>query len=640
MIDINGLGLFLPDGYLFKDVGFQLVAGDKVGLTGKNGAGKSTMLKIISEEQAPSEGRVNKAKDLKIGYLTQDIHIEQSHLTVYDFVFQSNKEILDLEEKLEDCNNQLTTRTDYESDSYAELLNNVTDYNDRFNVIGGHEFPEKVSRVLQGLGFLNESIHQQLNSFSGGWQMRAVLAGILVNEPDILLLDEPTNHLDIISISWLENYLKSFTGCLLLISHDRRFLDNVTNRTLEINRGKVYDYRMNYSKYLIKREEEFEQQIIAKKQQDKEIKKTEELINKFRAKSSKASFAQSLMKKLDGIDKIEVDQREDMAFNIKFPLSKPSGRRVLELDSIEKKFGDKVVLNKLDQVLDRGEKIALIGANGTGKSTLVKVISKEENFSGKVEYGHNVDLGYFSQNEADLLDQEASVFDTIDRIAVGEVRNRIRAILGGFLFSGEAVEKKVKVLSGGEKNRLGLCRLIVSPSNLLILDEPTNHLDISSKEVLKEAIKRYEGTVIVVSHDREFLDGLVDKIWEIDNGVINEHYGSVDEFLKNKDFQMQELLSAGKKNKNVEKVVVVEEESAAVSQERTKELKKLKTRLNTCERDIEKLEQEKKESDKVLAELDYSNEDLSAKTLANHAEIEKKLASRMQDWEEITMKME
>lgn len=627
MLDINNIGVFLPDGYLFKDVSFQLVPGDRTGLTGKNGAGKSTLLKLISGNQTASEGKINIAKGTKIGYLTQDIRLENTDLSVYDFVFQQNKELLEVNTKLEHFNNELATRQDYESESYNQLLIDFNDVNERYNILGGHQFPEQVARVLIGLGFDKSSFDKKLNEFSGGWQMRAVLAGILVNNPDILLLDEPTNHLDIISIAWLEKYLKQFSGVVLLISHDRRFLDNVTNRTLEINKGQLYDYRMNYSKYLVQREEELTQQLLNKKQQDKDIKRTEELINKYRAKANKAAFAQSLIKKLDKMDKIEVDERENMSFNISFPLSQNSGKRVLELENINKSYGSKHVLSNLEQAIDRGEKIALIGANGTGKSTLVKIISKEENYDGNVNYGHNVDLGYFSQDEADRMDQSATVFETIDRVAKGEIRTKIRAILGGFLFSGEAIDKKVKVLSGGEKNRLGLCRMIVSPSNFLILDEPTNHLDIPSKEVLKDAIKQYPGTVIVVSHDREFLDGLVDKIWEIKDGEIKEHYVSVDEFLKQREMQMQETLLEEKKEK-------AEKKSGKDSYEKQKELKKLQNRVKKLEREIEQLEEKKKASEATLANLDYADEAKANVASRLHKEISDELDLKTAQWEE------
>jgi ATP-binding cassette subfamily F protein 3 len=495
MIRLNNISYHLPQGFLYKDISLFIDKGHKIGLTGKNGVGKSTLLRLISGEIKPSEGNLVKGKDLKIGYLTQDIQIRKD-ISIIEYLEQSNKEVFNLLERNDYVNEQLTTRTDYESDVYSKLIEEVTTINDRLTVLEAHQFAEKIASVLKGLGFLQSDFKRMIGDFSGGWQMRVELAKLLVNNPEVLLIDEPTNHLDIVSIQWLENYLKNFKGGLVLISHDRMFLDNVTNRTVEIANQKLYDYKCNYSNYLILHAEEMERLAQTKKNQDKEIERTKDLINKYRAKANKAAFAQSLIKKLEKMDVIEVDNIERSAFSLRFPVTQASGKVVLDIKGLTKSFGEKHIFDDLDILLARGERIALLGPNGVGKSTFLKAVNKSFEFEGNIEYGHNVKIGYFAQDSAEKLDVNKTVFEVIDEIAIGDKRKDIRKILGAFLFSGEDVDKKVGVLSGGERTRLAICQLLFYDFNFLILDEPTNHLDLNSKDILKEALKAYEGTLL------------------------------------------------------------------------------------------------------------------------------------------------
>ena len=630
MVRIGGLSYHLPQGFLYKDISLFIDRGDKIGLTGKNGVGKSTLLGLISKQITPTEGSVVIEKGVSVGYLTQDIEIRKD-ISVRDYIVQSNKEITRLNERLDFVNNELTTRTDYESDDYMGLINEVTEINDRLMVLDAHSFAERIEIVLKGLGFKQNEFDNLIGSFSGGWQMRVELAKLLVNNPEVLLIDEPTNHLDIVSIQWLENYLKNFKGGLVLISHDRRFLDNVTNRTIEIANQRLYDYKCNYSKYLVLHAEEMERAVAAKKNQDREIKRTEDLINKYRAKANKASFAQSLIKKLDKVERIEVDTIERKAFNLRFTLETPSGKRVLDMNGLKKTFGDKVIFNGLEVVLARGEKIALLGPNGVGKSTLIKCITKDLDYEGQIEYGHNVSIGYFAQDSAERLDGEKTVFKTIDDIAKGEKRKDIRSILGAFLFSGEETEKKVKVLSGGERTRLAICKLLFQEFNFLIMDEPTNHLDIQSKDILKEALKKYEGTLLLVSHDREFLDGLSNKIWEIRDGKIKNHYFGVNEFLERINEEEMEIASA--KNK---KAVKKEEpkEKSTLSRDEQNRIKKLDSKIKKYEREIEELELALKEKTKLLEETPYEDSEKYNAVLADFNQTEKSLETAMENWEQ------
>jgi len=635
MLTIDNIGLYLPQGYLFQGVSLQLTGGDKIGLVGKNGAGKSTFLKLISGVEKPTEGQIHKQKGLHIGYLSQDILID-SEDTVFEFLNKSNPEINFIRERLEAINHELVTRTDYESESYLKLLDELSELNIRFNVIDGHLWEEKIAAILTGLGFDYKDQNRSINSFSGGWKMRAELARILVNSPDVLLLDEPTNHLDIVSISWLENYLMTFEGAVILISHDRLFLDNVTKRTWDITLGKIVDYAFAYTKYKAVREEEKARQEVSKKQQDKEIKHTKELIDKFRAKKNKAAFAQSLIKKLERTELIEVEEDGISKLKLRFPLSVQPGKVVLTLDNVGKRFDDKLILQHINISVGRGEKIALLGPNGVGKSTLLKRIMGRLEGEGHVEYGHNVNITYFAQDQADKLDKTKTVLETVDEVAKGDIRKDLRSILGAFLFRGEDVDKKVGVLSGGERTRLALCQLLLSPSNFLILDEPTNHLDILSKQVLKEALMHYEGTFLVVSHDREFIDGLTNRIWDIEDYGLKIHHFTLFEYLDRK----QQWMSMKQQGANESATKVVEQPKKEVRTEQDPTLKKLKNslsnRLKQVEDEIDRLEREIKATQEQLYATPYAEDGEYQELLALFNSRKDQLDQAMITWEQVS----
>jgi len=638
MINLEQLGVHLPQGYLFENVGLQINKGDKIGLVGKNGAGKSTLMRLIAGWDTPTDGKVHKPKDCTIGFLTQDIKFDTTQ-SVFEYLNTSNVVLTNIRKDIEHVNEELVKRVDYESGDYLKLLDQLSDLNHNFNLHEGFLWEEKIVSTLKGLGFQDDEIHRSLMTFSGGWKMRAELAKILVNQPDIILLDEPTNHLDIISIGWLEQYLQKFEGAVIVISHDRLFLDNVTKRTLEISLGKVLDFPYPYSKYKLAREEDLERLEGAKKQQEKDIKHTEELINKFRAKKNKAAFAQSLIKKLDKTERIEVDNDQVAKMKIAFPLSVQPGKWVLEMHDMGKSFGDKVLFRDINITVGRGEKIALLGPNGVGKSTLLKRMMNELEGDGIVNLGHNAQITYFAQDQAESLDVNKTIYQTVDDIAEGTIRKDLRSVLGAFLFTGEDVDKKVGVLSGGERTRLALCQLLLSPSNVLILDEPTNHLDIQSKEVLKEALKNYEGTFIVVSHDREFLDGLTNRIWDIENKTLKIHHFGVKEFLKRKmepEFASNESAKKEVENSEVAPIKTFEK----LSFEEAKELKRRKNQLNNqvnkLEELISKLESKIKDMDLIIADLDYSNENDSSRILSEYQLVKEELDAAMMSWEKAT----
>jgi ATP-binding cassette subfamily F protein 3 len=630
MINLDNLGYYLPQGYLFKGINLQINKGEKVGLVGKNGAGKSTLLRILSGKIKPTDGGIHFPKGTNIGFLTQDIKIDSSK-SVFDFLNFSNERLNFIRVRLDEINDQLVVRTDYESDSYLQLLDELSELNHEFQLIDGFQWEEKITNTLYGLGFSSEELKRSLDTFSGGWKMRAELARILVNEPDILLLDEPTNHLDIISISWLENYLQRFDGVVIIISHDRMFLDNVTKRTLEISLSKIFDFPFPYSKYKEVRSEELERLSSAKKQQEKEIKHTETLINKFRAKQSKAAFAQSLIKKLEKTERIEIEKDPTFKMKLTFPLSVQPGKWVIELDDLGKSYGEKLLFKHVNITLGRGEKIALLGPNGVGKSTLLKSIMKEIDFDGSVNYGHNVNVAYFAQDQAENLDTNKSVFETVDDVARGDIRKDLRTILGTFLFSNEDIEKKVSVLSGGERTRLALCQLLLSPSNFLILDEPTNHLDIQSKDVMKKALKNYEGTFIIVSHDREFLQDLTNRIWDIENYNLKIHHFTLQEYL---DYKINRKPETIKEVKVVAKVVKPELEKNVTSAVKTNIEKEIKA----IEKQITVTEEELNEMNDVISQLDFEKEE-SQQVLVKYEEIKQKLDNLMKSWEDNMMKL-
>lgn len=639
MLRLGNVSYHLPQGFLYKEISLFIDRGDKIGLCGKNGVGKSTLLGIVSGQITPTEGELSSEKNLSIGYLTQDIEIRKD-ISARAYLESSNKEIKQLQERLDYVNQQLTSRTDYESEGYMGLIEEVTEINDRLTVLDAHEFAEKIETVMKGLGFKTEELDNLIGTFSGGWQMRIELAKLLVNNPDLLLIDEPTNHLDIVSIQWLEAYLKNFKGGLVLISHDKRFLDNVTNRTIEIANQRLYDYKCNYSKYLVLHAEEMERIIQAKKNQDKEIKRTEELINKYRAKANKAAFAQSLIKKLEKVDRIEIDNIERQAFNLRFSLDDPSGKQVAILSDLNQRYGDKVIFKDLEALLSRGDKVALLGPNGVGKSTLVKCMTDEVSYSGSIEYGHNVKIGYFAQDSAEKLDPEKSVFDAVDEIAIGDKRKDIRSILGAFLFGGDDIDKKVKVLSGGERTRLAICRLLFQDFNFLIMDEPTNHLDIQSKAILRDALDAYEGTLLLVSHDRDFLDGFSNKIWEIQDGQVREHYFGVNEFLERLKFDGMNAAEKKSVKAKPQKESSSSKQTFQASKEEKSRLRKLESDLKKVERKIADLEIEVKEKTAKLEITSFEDTNAYNLVLNELSDAQSKLENCMSEWESVSEELD
>jgi len=612
---------------LVEGVAFMLNAGDRVGLIGKNGAGKSTMLKLLSRELKPDSGTIAADKDVRIGFLKQDIDFVKGR-TILEEAYQAFGEIKTLEQKLDDIHHQIETRTDYESESYHNLLDMLSDYTHRFDLIGGYQYQGETEKVLLGLGFQRSDFDKLTDSFSGGWRMRIELAKLLLQNNDILLLDEPTNHLDIESIIWLEQFLTTYSGAVVIVSHDKMFLDNVTNRTIEISVGKIYDYPKPYSKFLELRQEIREQQLASQKNQEKKIQQTEKLIEKFRAKASKASMAQSLIKKLDKIDRIEVDEEDNAVMNVRFPVSVTPGKVVLEIDDVSKSYGEKEVLSHVSLLVERGSKIAFVGQNGQGKTTLAKMIIGETDYQGTIKLGHNVQLGYFAQNQADYLDGELTVLDTMYHAADDTNRMKIRDILGSFLFRGDEVDKKVKVLSGGERNRLALAKMLLSDFNVLVMDEPTNHLDIKSKNVLKKALQQFEGTLIIVSHDRDFLQGLTDKVYEFKNKNIKEYLGDIDFYLEQRAVanfremeQQKETLSAPTKAAaNTEKL----------SFEQQKQQKAAQNKLNKIENQIAALEEELKQMDVQMGQGVQSND-----YYKEYEQKKKMLEELMTEWENL-----
>lgn len=627
MLNVHNLSVSFQGEYLFEEVAFMLNAGDRVGLIGKNGAGKSTMLKLLSRELKPDSGTIAADKDVRIGFLKQDIDFVKGR-TILEEAYQAFGEIKTLEQKLDDIHHQIETRTDYESESYHNLLDMLSDYTHRFDLIGGYQYQGETEKVLLGLGFQRSDFDKLTDSFSGGWRMRIELAKLLLQNNDILLLDEPTNHLDIESIIWLEQFLTTYSGAVVIVSHDKMFLDNVTNRTIEISVGKIYDYPKPYSKFLELRQEIREQQLASQKNQEKKIQQTEKLIEKFRAKASKASMAQSLIKKLDKIDRIEVDEEDNAVMNVRFPVSVTPGKVVLEIDDVSKSYGEKEVLSHVSLLVERGSKIAFVGQNGQGKTTLAKMIIGETDYQGIIKLGHNVQLGYFAQNQADYLDGELTVLDTMYHAADDTNRMKIRDILGSFLFRGDEVDKKVKVLSGGERNRLALAKMLLSDFNVLVMDEPTNHLDIKSKNVLKKALHQFEGTLIIVSHDRDFLQGLTDKVYEFKNKNIKEYLGDIDFYLEQRavanfremEQQKETLSTPAKTTASAEKL----------SFEQQKQQKAAQNKLNKIENQIAALEEELKQMDVQMGQGVQSND-----YYKEYEQKKKMLEELMTEWENL-----
>ena len=621
MLDINNLSVSFAGTPIFSDISFKLTPGSRVGLIGKNGAGKSTLLRVIVGEQE-YDGILAFDKKSKIGFLKQDIDFNQGK-TILEETYLAFKEIKIIEKQLDSIQNELASRTDYESSSYHDILHQLDDLTHRFELIGGYKYKGETERILQGLGFKRSDFEKLTDTFSGGWRMRIELAKLLLQNNEVLLLDEPTNHLDLESIIWFENFLKNYKGIVIVVSHDKMFLDNVTNRTIEISLGSIYDFKKPYSQYLSIRQELIEKQLQAQKNQSKQIKQTEQLIEKFRYKASKAAFAQSLIKKLDKIDRIEVDVTDNSVMKVRFPMADQPGKLIFTINEVTKRYGDNLVINKLDLLLDRNQKIAFVGQNGMGKTTLAKILVNEIPYEGNVEIGHNVKIGYFAQNQSDYLNGENTLIEEMEGVANDTNRIKIRSLLGSFLFGGDTVEKKVKVLSGGERNRLALCKMMLNPFNVLIMDEPTNHLDMASKNVLKNALKSFQGSVILVSHDRDFLQGLVEIVYEFREHKIKEYLGDIDYYLEQRKFD------------NFREVEKIEDKSTSKikqvnSWQQEKERKRIKNRISKVEVQIAELEDHiadlelaiAKNDEAVLSEKDFFKEFKSKKDTLDQLMLE------------------
>ena len=619
---------------LFSGITFKLNKGDRIGLIGKNGAGKSTLLKVLSKD-IESSGTMAFDKDVQIGFLRQDIDFVEGR-TILEEAYQAFEEIKEIELTLDAINEQLAIRTDYESEAYSQLILDLTDLTERYELLGGYNYQGDTEKILQGLGFQREDFNKLTDTFSGGWRMRIELAKLLLQNNDILLLDEPTNHLDIESIIWLENFLKGYSGAIVLVSHDKMFLDNVTNRTIEISLGQIYDYKKPYSQFLLLRAEIKEKQLQAQKNQEKEIKQKQHLINKFKAKASKASMAQSLMKQLDKVELIEVDQDDNQAMNVRFAISKEPGKIIVEAEKLSKSYGDKQVLENVDLLIERNSKIAFVGQNGQGKSTLAKMMVGEIPFTGHLKLGHNVEVGYFAQNQSEHLPPEKTVLEIMEDAATDGNRMRVRDMLGSFLFGGDAVDKKAKVLSGGERNRLALCKLLLSPFNVLIMDEPTNHLDIASKNVLKEALKSFHGTLILVSHDRDFLQGLTSSVYGFKDKVIKEYLGDIDYFLE--QHKIENLREAEKRTVVKIDKTSDKKEGYLMTREQEKDLKKLKNKLSKIEAEIVNIEAQ---TAKIDLELAQNYDEVSARPnfFEKYKADKATLDNLMEEWEKIEAKV-
>ena len=629
MLNVHDVSVSFMGTDLFSGITFKLIKGDRIGLIGKNGAGKSTLLKVLSKDIESSGGTLAFDKDVRIGFLRQDIDFVHGR-TILEEAYQAFTEIKEIELELDEINRQLAERTDYESEAYNQLIIDLNEKTERYELLGGYNYQGETEKILQGLGFQREDFDKLTDTFSGGWRMRIELAKLLLQNNDILLLDEPTNHLDIESIIWLENFLKNYAGAIVLVSHDKMFLDNVTNRTIEISLGQIYDYKKPYSEFLKLRAEIKEKQLQTQKNQQKEIEHTEKLIEKFRAKASKAAMAQSLIKKLEKVERIEVDQDDNAVMNVRFEISKEPGKIIVEAENLTKNYGEKEVLKDVDLLIERNSRIAFVGQNGQGKSTLAKMMVGEIPFEGSLKLGHNVEIGYFAQNQSEELPPEKTVLEIMEDAATDTNRMRVRDMLGAFLFGGEAVDKKAKVLSGGERNRLALCKLLLSPFNVLIMDEPTNHLDIASKNVLKKALQNFDGTLIVVSHDRDFLQGLTTTVYGFKDREIKEYLGDIDYFLE--QHKMESLRDAEKKTVVKAEKDTSKKEAYQLSKEQEKELKKLKNRLNKIENQIADLEAEIEQIDLELAQ-NYDEVSSRPNFFENYKAKKAKVDELMEEWE-------
>ncbi len=639
MISIEGLTVEFGGNPLFDNITYVINKRDRIALVGKNGAGKTTMLKIIAGLQAPSSGSVNRPRDLSIGYLPQQMQLSDTR-TVMQEAEQAFAHIFDMQKRVDMMNEELAMRTDYDSEEYQELIERVSVATEQLTLAGSANYQADIERTLIGLGFVRSDFDRPTSEFSGGWRMRIELAKLLLQRHDVLLLDEPTNHLDIESIQWLETFLSTRAGAVMLVSHDRAFIDNVTTRTIEISLGRIYDYQVNYSKYVVLRQERLEQQQRAYENQQKQIQDTEAFIERFRYKATKAVQVQSRIKQLEKIERIEVDEIDNSHISLRFPPAPRSGDYPIIADDVRKCYGEHLVFDHATFTLKRGEKVAFVGKNGEGKSTLVKCIMGEIPFDGTLKLGHNVQIGYFAQNQASLLDGSITVFDTIDRVAVGDIRTKIRDILGAFMFGGEASDKKVSVLSGGEKTRLAMIRLLLEPVNLLILDEPTNHLDMRTKDVLKKAIAEFDGTVIIVSHDREFLDGLVEKVYEFGGGCVREHLGGIYDFLEKKKIDSLRQLEVSQKSTPVKNDTTPKSESKTSYEER----KEIARRIKKAERTVAAIEEEisgiEYAIDVVEKKLTTPDGAADMQLYEEHASLKKQLDEIMEKWESATEELD
>ena len=638
MISINNVTVSFGAFDLFKNISFLVNPKDRIGLTGKNGAGKSTLLKILIGKEQATKGSIAKPKDITIGYLPQKMTYPTG-LSVWNETATAFAEINNINKQIEQLNNEIANRTDYESEGYLKLITQVSDLNERIAILGIGNTDAILEKTLIGLGFAKSDFKRATNEFSGGWRMRIELAKILLKQPDVLLLDEPTNHLDIESIEWLEEFLKTYNGAVVMVSHDRTFLDNITKRTVEISLGKIYDYKVSYTKYIEQRKERITQQLAAYENQQKEIADTEKFIERFRYKATKAVQVQSRIKQLDKIDRIEIDEEDSASIHFYFPPAPRSGNLVIETNKLTKRYGENTILKNIELIVERTEKIAFIGKNGEGKSTLSKIIVNEIDYEGECKIGHNVNVGYYAQNQDELLDESKTVFETLDHIAVGEVRKKVRNILGSFLFSGETVDKKVKVLSGGERSRLALAKLLLEPYNLLVLDEPTNHLDIRSKEILKNALIQYDGTLIIVSHDRDFLDGLTTKLYEFKNQKIKEYRDNIYDFLNKKKIASFKEIERKNKEKPLKKQEKITHNKLNYLErkELDKRKRKITNQINKFETKISDLE-DRIAKDEEKISLGVNTDDLHF--FKEYEDNKKQLEETMIDWEKSNENLE
>ena len=642
MVSLNQVTVSFGGFDLFRDVSFLVSNRERVGLVGKNGAGKSTILKLFVGEMVPTSGVVSVPREIKVGYLPQQMAVTNTR-SVMNETMLAFEETLQLAKDIKKLTTALEERTDHESEEYTDIIHQLTEKSERYSLLEGDSLEAKAEVTLTGLGFRRTDFKRQTSEFSGGWRMRIELAKILLRQPDILLLDEPTNHLDIESIQWLEDYLKTFPGAVVLISHDRAFLDNITERTIELSLGKAFDYRVPYSKYVVLRQERREQQMAAFKNQQKQIEDTKDFVERFRYKATKANQVQSRLKQLEKMEIIEVDDEDNAKVNIRFPAAPRSGDTVVKIDEVAKRFGNHLVFSDANFDIMRGEKVAFVGRNGEGKTTLSRIIIGELQHEGNVKIGHNVSVGYFAQNQDELMDPNLTVLETIDRVAVGEIRTKIRDILGSFLFRGEDVDKKIAVLSGGERNRLAMVKLMLQPYNLLVLDEPTNHLDMRSKDILKSSIQNYNGTVIIVSHDREFLNGLVHKVYEFRDGKVKEHLGGIYDFLNRRKLESLkelEIKKAQPKNENDKQNDSNQKKQWLEKKEKEKEVRKVNSQLEKVEKEVAELEARIEQMDKQLADPQNSETPIDDSFYDNYRNLKEKLSSNMVKWEDLAMEVE